>query len=149
MLWSRKTATGMSVQIFRLLWGQFQWGKQQRLGSGYSGFQVSRLIKINGGKNQNSKNPFSFQQNPPKKQTINPKKIPCWNSEPYTLNKNIRNWMFMFVYSSYHVKLSFLQLVALLTTLEKLKNICRLFCHPKNACQIFLPKNIQNWKWQT
>ena len=33
--------------------------------------------------------------------------------------------MFVFVYSSYHLQLSFLRLVVILTTLEALKNIFR------------------------
>ena len=49
-----------------------------------------------------------------------------------TKNRNIRNWMFVFVYSSYHLKLSFPHLVVILTTLEILKNI---FCSNNNIMQ--------------
>ena len=72
--------------------------------------------------------------------------------------------MFVFVYSPYHVKLSFPHLVVILTTLETPKNflpistqIFRLFWIPKNnpylnqatqtnTCQIFLPKKISGIK---
>jgi len=41
-----------------------------------------------------------------------------------------RNWMFVFVYSSPHLKLSFPHLVVILTTLEKSKSI---FCFNNNG----------------
>ena len=78
----------------------------------------------------------------------------------YHKNKNIRHWMLVFVYSPYHLNLSFPHLVVIPTTLETPKNflafstqIFRLFWIPpknphlnqatqKNTCQIFLPKQI-------
>ena len=93
---------------------------------GHSGFQVMRMIER--GKNQNPKNPWGFQQKNkkiPRAQT-KPKKIPCRISEKAfndnTKNKNIRSWMLVFVYSSYHLKFSISGIV-ILTTVEAPKNI--------------------------
>ena len=93
-----------------------------------------------GAKIKTQKDPKGFQQNPKKSldQKLTPKKshteFPSRKSIKWydTKNKNIRNWMFVFVHSSYYLKISFPHLQTQHSTLKTPKNIS---CFNNNIMQ--------------
>ena len=96
--------------------------------------------------------PRASNNPPPPRKKNSYKKVTPKNPMPNCWDLKISR-MFVFVYSSYHP-----HLVVVLTTLETpgaqehfeypKKSLLK-SSHPKNTCQIFLPKKNQNRKFQT
>ena len=106
--------------------------------------------RSNGGKNQNPKISVSLQTKPKKipAPKINSKKIPCRISEHEKFSesikwyntkfKNIRNQVFVFVYSSCHLKLLWLFILFWMSPKNPYLNQAT----QKDTCKIFPPKKI-------